>query len=215
MKNTLLTALVLAFCSFNLHAQELNFGIKGGLNLSTVAGDVPDAINPRVGYHFGGFVNISLSDRFSLHPEVLYFSIGNTFSQSLNELRTFDLDPVVQNSDFKVVTRANFLAVPLSFRFNFTNNFALDFGPQISFLLNTVIKVKEIPDNMDAFNSSDSGNFRPDYGANIGFTFTPNEKMNVQLRYYQGLKNLSKSSVFVNQQSSNVALQLSVGYIIF
>ncbi|MFS4492859.1 porin family protein [Maribacter sp. 2308TA10-17] len=198
--------------TIQLHSQDFSFGAKAGLNLSTVTGDVPESINPRLAYHLGGFVNIPLSERFSLHPELLYFSIGSTFSLSTNEFTNFDPDPFSGSGSFRSVNRANFLAVPVNFRFNFTDRFGLDFGPQISFLLNTASKVKENPDNLDAFNQTTPGRFVPDYGANLGLTFSPIDKFNFQLRYYQGLKNLS---FFREDRSFNVALQFSVGYVIF
>lgn len=201
--------------STNLNAQEINFGAKGGLNLSTVTGDVAKNTNPRLAYHFGVFVDIPLSERFSVHPELLYFSIGNTFNFSTENFRNFDLDPNV-NSSFKSVQRANFLAVPINFRFNFTDKFGIDIGPQVSFLLNSVGKIKQSNNVNDVpEKTTNSGSFRPDYGANIGLAFSPNEKINIQLRYYQGLKNLINIGFFPEARSFNVALQVSVGYVIF
>lgn len=202
------------FCS-NIHAQGVKIGAKAGLNLSTIAGDVPESFNPRFAYHFGGFANFSLSDSFSINPELLYFSIGNTYDFSFSDFRNFDFDPII-NQSFKSVQRDNFIAIPINFRYNFTDRFGLDFGPQVSFLLNSVSKLKEST-NLENLNdkTSNSGNFRPDYGANIGFTFSLNDKINFQLRYYQGLKNLTNSEFFPDEKSFNVALQLSAGYVIF
>jgi hypothetical protein len=197
-----------------MYAQEVKIGAKAGLNISTIAGDVPESYNPRLAYHFGGFANIPISESISLNPELLYFSIGNTFDYSIEN---FDaLDPNI-NTSFKTAQRANFLAVPVNFRYNFTDRFGLDFGPQVSFLLNTFDKIKEAT-SVDPIFVEDrrlSGNFRPDYGVNLGLTFSPNDKINVQLRYYQGLKNLTNGDFFPDDRSSNVALQLSVGYAIF
>ena len=164
------------FFGLHTHAQEVQLGVKAGLNLSTVTGDVAQGVDPRLAYHFGGFANIPISERFSVSPELLYFSIGNTFNFSVDNFDVLNPDPTVSTS-FKSVQRANFLAIPLNFRFNFTSRFGLDFGPQLSFLINSVGKLKksnnlgDIPEK-----TTDSGNFRPDYGANIGVTFSPNEK---------------------------------------
>lgn len=215
MKKILLTVFIITFFCFSTNAQEVQFGAKAGLNLSTVTGDRSEFLSPRLAYHFGGFANISLSENFSVNPELLYFSIGSTFSFSIENFDSLDPNPNV-NTSFKTVQRANFLAVPVNFRYNFTNHFGLDFGPQISFLLNSASKVRqannlsEIPEKTTV-----PGNFRPDYGANIGLTFSPNEKINFQLRYYQGLKNLNRGSTLIDSSSFNVALQLSAGYVIF
>jgi len=214
MKKIFLSVFVLTFWCVSTHAQEVQVGAKAGLNVSTVTGDVSQSVNPRLAYHFGGFANVPLTERFSLHPEVLYFSIGNTFDFVFENFE--GLNPNL-NTSYKTALRANFLAVPVNFRYNFSDGFGLDFGPQISFLLNTLDKIKEY-DNADPIFLQDRripGNFRPDYGVNIGLTFSPNEKMNFQLRYYQGLKNLNISQIIADNRSFNVALQLSAGYVIF
>jgi len=197
-----------------LQAQDIHVGAKAGLNVSTITGDFGGTLNPRLAYHFGGFASIPLSDGFSLNPEVLYFSIGTTFNYS--EDRFFTSDPFFTDRSFKSVNRANFLAVPVNFRYNFTSKFGMDFGPQISFLINSVGKIKQ-SNNLDEVpeKSVVSGNFQPDYGANLGLTFTLNNKMNIQLRYYQGLKNLNRNSPFADDLRFNIALQASVGYVIF
>jgi hypothetical protein len=183
------------------------------LNVSNRTGDFPS--NPRLAYHFGGFINIQLSEKFSLHPELLYLSIGSTFESNLQNFSSQDPFNPSFNSSLKFVDRVNFLAIPVNFRYSFTSKFGLDFGPQVSFLLNTFSKIKETPGNIDVTSRRVSGKFKPDYGANLGLTFSLNEKMNIQLRYYQGLKNLNRNSIIPDDKSYNIALQASVGYTLF
>ena len=188
MKKILLAVFILTLLSFDARAQELHLGAKLGLNLSTITGDFTESNDPRLAYHFGVFTNIKISDKFSINPELLYLSIGNTYNINLDNFQSFDNPTVNLNSTLRSAERANFLAVPIIFRFDFTNRFGLDFGPQVGFLLNTVSKVKETPDNIDAFDQKFSGNFKPDYGANLGFTVSPNEKLIIQLDIIKGLK---------------------------
>jgi len=181
--------------------------------MSDVTGEFPS--NPRLAYHFGFFSEIPMSNNFSFNPEILYFSIGSTFDFNIQNYNV-QADPLYLNSSYNSVDRANFLSVPLNLRYKFTNRFGLDFGPQISFLLNSVSKIKESSGFEDQpTRIARSGNFRLEYGANLGLSFILNDKVNLQLRYYQGLKNLSKSTLFPDQRSFNIALQLSVGYKIF
>lgn len=204
--------LVLISLSTLVKAQEFNIGAKAGLNLSTITG-LGEDYNPRLAYHFGGFAKIPLTDKLSLNPELLYLSIGTTFN--FNENQFNGLDPLTSGLSFRSVTRDNFLAVPINFRYNFTNRFGLDFGPQINFLFNSVNKVKDLNTDSELTGSKVSGNFRPDYGASLGLTFSMSEKINLQLRYYQGLKNLNGGSFNEDERRQNIALQLSVGYVIF
>lgn len=169
-----------------------------------------------MGYHFGGFVKIPFRSNFSFNPELLYSSIGYTYDYFSQNFDSFDPDPSGGEISFKSVDRFNYLTIPLNLRMNFSDRFGIDFGPQVSFLLNTVSKLKESTGiNEENNRRTYPGNFKADYGANIGFTFSLNEKINIQLRYYQGLNNLINSEFFPDDRSFNVALQLSAGYVIF
>jgi len=147
---------------------------------------------------------------------LLYSSIGYTYDFYSQNFDSFNPDPTLGEVSFKSVERFNYLTIPLNIRINFNNHFGFDFGPQTGFLLNTVGKLKESTGiNEENSRRTNPGNFKVDYGANIGLTFLPNEKINIQLRYYQGLKNLINSELLPDSRSFNVALQLSAGYIIF
>ena len=56
------------------------FGVKGGLNYSTLAGDatsdIVGGIEAKPSYHAGFFAQFRLSDKFSLQPELLYSRRG-------------------------------------------------------------------------------------------------------------------------------------------
>ncbi|MFK7811217.1 MAG: porin family protein [Maribacter sp.] len=213
MKKILFAVLVSTFINSAVHAQEVKIGAKGGLNLSTITAN-SETVTPRLAYHFGAFLNLPLSEKLSLHPEMLYFSIGHINSFDYGLFR--GADPSL-NGSFKSVERSNYLAVPINFRYNFSKKFGLDFGPQVSFLLNGVLEIKESNSFTEESNKrKTSGKFRPDYGVNLGLTFTPVEKINFQLRFYQSLHNLLGGSIFDGDSGVyNIALQFSVGYVIF
>ena len=53
--------------TIQLKAQDLDFGVKAGLNLSTIVGDFTTGINPRVSGHIGVFLNYEFSgESFSI-----------------------------------------------------------------------------------------------------------------------------------------------------
>ena len=57
------------------NAQDVRFGVKGGLNIATLTGDVQDA-STKVGFHVGGFAEIKVSDKFAVQPELLFSTQG-------------------------------------------------------------------------------------------------------------------------------------------
>lgn len=63
MKKIILAAIaVMAFGFAN--AQQTRFGIKGGLNMSTVVGGDVDNTKSLVGFHVGGFAEIHVVEKF-------------------------------------------------------------------------------------------------------------------------------------------------------
>lgn len=57
-----------------LNAQEVKFGVKGGLNTAFLINNTNDGLdkNPRIGFHIGGLTEIPLTDRLSIQPELLF-----------------------------------------------------------------------------------------------------------------------------------------------
>jgi len=210
--------LVLTFLIFNasIWAQESRFGVKAGLNISNI--DDKDSFydengNYKTSFHAGLFVEIPLSSKFSFQPEILYSSVGAVYEYDLN-FRSFDLEPLTADS-FKQVTKNNFLAVPLIFKWYVGERFYINAGPQVSFLLNTVSKAKgdDLPESFSEVYRS-SGDFKLDYGAVLGVGYTINDDLNFGLQYYRGLKNLYEDS-FIDSKAYHSVFQLSASYSVF
>lgn len=198
--------LVIIF-STNLGAQELNFGVKGGINRSSVIGDLSIDYNGRISFHAGVFAEIPLKGKFSFHPELLYSSQGFTFS--VEEFRFDSLDPSVSN-DSRAWTARDFLTIPLITRFNFTEKFSVELGPQIGFLIKSY---GEALGDRGSF----SGNFQFDIGPTLGVGYDV-DKFKLQLRYFLGVSDLLRESIFeengIDDNQFDSVFQLSIGYVI-
>ena len=71
---TILFIVVLLF-SFQGISQEINFGVKGGINISSLIGDYPTAIDkkkPSIGFHLGGFAEHYFTEEIAIQPELLF-----------------------------------------------------------------------------------------------------------------------------------------------
>ena len=76
MKKIILSILaVLAFGFTN--AQETRFGLKAGVDLATSKVKFPGGTitGSDTGFYLGGFVQLGISEKFSLQPEVLFIAI--------------------------------------------------------------------------------------------------------------------------------------------
>jgi hypothetical protein len=153
-----------------------------------------------------------LADRFSFQPELLYSSQGFQFSSDLSAIQ--NNGAIANQNDFRTNVQFNYLTVPLLAKFSLKDRLAVEFGPQLGFLLNQVTKIKNLnqrdeplPDNR----TSTSGNFQLDYGVAAGLAYNFSESVSIQPRFYFGLRN--RLNGLENMlQSYNVTIQVSANY---
>src|SRR5690606_40376212 len=63
-------------------AQEVRLGAKGGVNFATFSGDDLGDVKYRTGFHIGGLVEIPISEKFAVQPEILYSAQGAEYDES-------------------------------------------------------------------------------------------------------------------------------------
>jgi len=194
-----------------LQAQETNFGIKAGLNYSSIVGELTEGIKFRFSGHAGVFLEIEFSDKFAFQPELLYSSQGFQFS---SDLFSIDGNPNADGGDFRTNVQLNYLTVPLLAKFGLNDRYSVEFGPQFGFLLNQVTKLKNLDERDGAPSKSKStvsGNFQSDYGIAAGLGIRITEQFSISPRFYLGLRNRLQGTEG-NLQNYNAAIQVSVNY---
>ena len=196
-----------------IRSQETRFGVKAGLNYSSIVGDLTDGITFRFSGHGGVFLEIEFSEKFAFRPELLYSSQGFQFS---SDLFAIDGNDPTDGNKFRTNVQLNYLTVPLVAKFSLNERYSVEFGPQFGFLLNQVTKIKNLDEGDDSPSngrSTISGNFQSDYGMAVGLGIRLNEQFSVSPRFYLGLRN-RLNGIEGNLQNYNVAIQVSVNYII-
>ncbi|MCE7054265.1 PorT family protein [Algoriphagus sp. AGSA1] len=163
-------------------AQGLNFGLKGGVNNSNYAGTSPSFDAESItSYHAGVFLELGLSERLSLQPELLYSTLGAEVS----------LDGAVE--DFK--NKLGYISIPILARiYLIPNRLSLDLGPQVSFLMNEKENV----------NLRNSNSF--DFAISGGVTLQVIGPLFIQGRYNLGLTDVKPDASVTNR-----VIQLSAG----
>jgi len=212
------TMLLSFFClvfSLESTAQEVKYGVKAGLNYSSVVGDLTEGIKFRFSGHGGVFVESEFTNNFSLQTELLYSSQGFQFSSDLQTIEnggvTFD------ENDFRTNVQFNFLTVPLLGKFALKDRLAVEFGPQFGFLLNQVTKIKNLDERensqIDENRTSTSGDFQLDYGAVVGLDMEISDAISLEPRFYIGLRN-RLNGLGGQLQNYNATIQVSLNYAI-
>ncbi len=210
-KKVVFSAAFFAFLSSTGTAQETRFGVKGGLNYSSIVGDLTDGLKFRFSGHGGIFLEIDFSEKFKLQPELVYSSQGFQFSTDLAAIQNGGA--VGEDNDFRTNVQLNFITVPILGKFALNEKLDLEFGPQFGFLLNQVTKIKNL-DQGSSVNadrkSSVSGDFQLDYGAAVGLGYKLRDNLSVSPRFYIGLRN--RLNALAGAQNYNAAIQLSINY---
>lgn len=181
MKFNLIVAIAVLLTAGTASAQ-VNFGIKGGLNLYTLGGDNNDAADIKAGFHLGVLGHIHMSPHFALQPEVVFSTQGAKSESNDDKL---DL---------------NYVNVPLMFQYMFDNGFRLEAGPQLGFLTSAKFEGEDVKDNLNDV----------DFGIGLGASYiNPASGFGVDARYNHGLTNINENDVV---DSFNRGFQLGVFY---
>jgi hypothetical protein len=179
MKKLLFAAVaVLGFTFAN--AQETKFGAKAGFNMSNLAGR--EDANTLIGIHLGGFAELKLSDKFAVQPELL-FSMQGAGSDA---------------ADLKT----NYINIPVMAKYFVTDNFSVEAGPQIGFLMSAKFDGEDAKDGLNS----------TDFGLNFGGSYYIDENMFLTARYGFGLSEVEKDLASGENGSTNSVIQLSFGY---
>lgn len=150
MKKLVLSILLAAVLGFG-NAQEIRFGAKGGLNVSTLAGGGDTSVRAKVGYHVGAMAEIRLIGDFAIQPELLLSAQGNKYTY--------------QNTEVKL--RLTYLNMPIMGKYFLpVEGLAVEFGPQIGIKLGA----KNVWSNGSNNASKSFSGF--DFGLNFGANYT-------------------------------------------
>jgi opacity protein-like surface antigen len=173
MKKTYLLALA-AIAGFAVHAQNVDFGLKGGLNLASWTNNSNGAgYQNRLAYHVGGLAQINVSPQIAVQPEVVYSSQGTKYTLGTSE-HSLGL---------------NYINIPVMLKARIGSGVYAEAGPQIGFLTSVSDKVNSTETNF--FTTQDFKN--TDVALGFGLGFQGSSGIGVDARYNLGLTNINNA----------------------
>jgi hypothetical protein len=189
MKKILLV--IVTACSMIITNAQTKFGIKAGLNITTVTGDNSNIFSSSVAAHAGGLVNFEVAKQFSIQPEAVLSIEGAKFSANGVTGRM----------------SGTFINIPLLAQYKSTSGFIVHTGPQLGLLMSANQKVtgqasESIKDDLKSTNFSWAfgAGFQPK-SSQLGFT----------VRYNLGISNINAEAGPTNRTS---AWQISTFFMI-
>jgi DNA-binding CsgD family transcriptional regulator len=180
-KNKWLLLVIVSLVSFTFANAQTSFGIKGGINITTITGDNSNLFSSSVAAHAGGFANFSLSKEFSLQPELVLSIEGAKFSVNGITGRM----------------SGTYINMPFIAQYNAGSGFMLQTGPQLGLLMSANQKVtnqgsESIKDDLK------STNFSWAFGAG----FLPKaSKVGVSVRYIPRHQHIGHGCIYRRPQN--------------
>ncbi len=189
MRTYLSFLLVLVAMGSSAYAQEMNIGIKGGLNAYTIGGDDTNDIKTKLGFNLGLLGHLHISEQFGLQPEIVYSTQGAKGNDGSGDLN-LNLD---------------YINVPVLFQYMYDNGFRIQAGPQLGFLTSAKAKGDGVSvDVKDAFNSID-------VALSVGASYVnPASGLGVDARYNYGISNINEDD---SSKAFNRGFQVGVFYL--
>jgi outer membrane protein with beta-barrel domain len=205
MKKGILSALALMLFGL-VNAQEVKFGMKGGMNLSSWVGDTRGVgLSPRFGVNIGALAQIKLSENFDIQPEIFYSTQGTRFKNVYAN---------VNNLSYKgdIKWKLSYLSIPVLFKYSADGKSFVEAGPQIGFLTSAKASTKltqySPTIDQDVKNMFES----VDFSLVIGVGYEITQHLIADLRYNIGLTNIAKTEAGDDTKIRNSVFSLGVGY---
>jgi hypothetical protein len=186
MKKSLLL-IVCAVAIATTSQAQVRFGFKGGANLANVNGDL-GGTKQKVGYYAGAQAKVSVSDAFSIQPELVYSNQGTKLEQ-----------------DVTINFHLNYLNLPVMFQYNTPFGIYAETGPQISYLIGAKAKGEgQSEDVKEMFKSIDYG-----WGIGLGYQMQ-GSGLGLSARYNIGLAKINDSDG--DEKITNGVIQIGFHY---
>ena len=190
-KVILLTAILMTgfAASAQTWSDDVQFGVRGGLNFSTVTGDDFDSPDGRTSFYAGLLAELPLSDLVSLQPEVFYSAQG------------YDVSSGAVDSSYNL----DYVQVPVLLKVYLIDGLNLQAGPQFGFKVNEDIDFDTNQGTLD-FDTDAVNTF--DFQLSAGAEYKLFSKIFVQARYTYGF-----TDVIDNVEARNSVVSAGIGYI--
>ena len=183
MKKLLFFAVAsLCFLFISPNQLEAQIGIRAGINMANVSGDV-EGNETNLGFHFGIDYETMMGESMTFTPGLLYSGKGS------------------KDDALDVAFNTTYLEIPLDFGFAFGEAFSVKAGPYIGLLLSADAEGVDIS---DAYNTLD-------FGLNLGLNYDV-QQFTLGLGYGLGLSNIADSEFDPDSSVKNTNLMVYVVY---
>lgn len=191
---------------------QLSYGVKAGVNLSSIGGKSIDNTDMRIGVHIGFLGRLQLSERFALQPEMQYSQRGFKRDIDVSGFDPSDFDPVITSTTVEFNSRFDYVDIPLIAQYKITEGLTVEAGPQIGLFLSESTKVDG--DELEDEESGSDSFALAEVGILGGMGYYLDSGLFFQARYILGVTSIFDKDVQTLNDDGvfNRNIQFSIGY---
>ncbi|PKV50202.1 opacity protein-like surface antigen [Aquimarina sp. MAR_2010_214] len=193
MKKTILFFSII-LCSATTIAQDsdkqIQLGVRGGVNFTTITGDDFESPKSRTSFYAGLVAESFISDRFSLQGEAFYSGQGFDIEETL----------LTPKAEFQI----DYIQVPILAKIYLIEGLNIHAGPQFGFKINEEVDTDPTGDGGD-FNTDQIKDF--DFQLAAGAEFKLTNGFFIQARYTYGF-----SEIVEDTDAHNSVFSTGIGF---
>jgi hypothetical protein len=204
LKNSSGQVLMSLILGDNLNTGNIEFGLDGGLNLSSLTNTT--ASSSLNSFNLGFYFDIKMKEPWMLHTGVIVKSRLGASDLDVYSLGQTDLDNSFKGGS--VNRKLDYFNTPVMLKYIFKNHFFLEAGINLGLLYNSKDEfINTINDDELIYNVKTKDNYHPlDAGfmGGIGYRLTKGYGMNLGIRYYLGFVDITVDDSGGNVKNSSI-----------
>ncbi len=201
LKFAFIIIFITAICVAHLPGEV---GIKAGLNiskLSSITGDEMFSYKSRIGFQFGAFYTISLTQSLSVQPELYFIKKGGKVN--------------LESDNLSFAYIMNYVEIPVLLRYKFPSQGSIYplvlMGPYCAFKTSARIKDIDSGESVDITDNTKFIEFGFSGGLGAEYYLSESADLLFELRYNLGLSKVFKGAEGLNAFGKNNSLIFMVG----
>lgn len=179
--------------------EKIQFGVKGGVNFTNMtSNDYLYDEKYKTGLYLGATVEIPLSKKLSIQPEIVYSSQGIKGKELVNFISIVPGTMPVVYAEHKL----DYIKIPVLAKLYLVKNFSFEIGPSFNFLVNDQF-TSDYPTQTDLAEKFE-------FGGVIGLSYKVKSNFVINANYLIGFSNALKSPF---ENSKNYGFSVGIGYL--
>jgi hypothetical protein len=171
-------AAFLCFILITPNQADAQLGIRAGVNMANISGDMTDGLESNLGFHFGIDYEKAIGESLTFRPGLLYSGKGTKFD-------------VIDEA-----ANLSYLEIPLDLVFPLGGGLAVNAGPYLGFLMSAKQGDVDFKEDINTL----------DFGLNLGLGYDV-DPFTIGLGYGLGLTNINDSeSTDASNKNTNITL---------